>query len=131
MQVFQAKAFGQHSTHTQIAVIQIGMHRNHSDVVLDGLHYGAFDVSLRSKMLQTTENKRVVTDDEVTMFGNGFIHDFLSDVQANQGFMCFGIEVANLKTCIVVTLLPLQRRNLSDAVQNVFYGHKFKIEAQN
>ena len=82
-------------------------------------------------MFQTSENQGMVTDDEVTMFGNGLVHDFFGDIKAYQGFMGFRIKVANLQTRIVVTLLPLQRCNLGDAVQNVFYKHKFKIEAQN
>ena len=82
-------------------------------------------------MFQTSENQGMVTDDKVAIFGDSFIHNFLSDIHANQGFMGFRIKVANLQTRIVVTLLPLQRCNLGDAVQNVFYKHKFKIEAQN
>ncbi len=82
-------------------------------------------------MFQTSENQGMVTDDKVAIFGDSFIHNFLSDIQANQGFTGFSVEITDLQACVVVTLLPLQRCNLGDAVQNVFYKHKFKIEAQN
>ena len=82
-------------------------------------------------MLQATENQRMMADDEVAAFGDGFVNNFFGDIQTYQSLAGFRVKVTDLKAGIVVTLLPLQRRHFGDAVQNVFYGHKFKIEAQN
>jgi hypothetical protein len=82
-------------------------------------------------VFQSAKNQRVVTDNHVAIFGDGFIDNFLGNIQANQGFMRFCVEVAHLQSSVVVTLLPMQWRHLGNAVQNVFYGHIFKIEAQN
>ena len=84
--------------------------------MLDSLHHGAFDVGLWHQVLQSMENQGMMANNHVTVFGNGLVNNRFSDIQTNQGFMCFSVEVAHLQTGIVVTLLPMQRGNFSNAV---------------
>ena len=58
----------------------------------------------------------MMADNHITVLGNGFVNDFFRDIQANQCLVDFGIEVAYLHTGIIITLLPLQRSNLSNTV---------------
>ena len=73
----------------------------------------------------------MMADDKVTFFGNSFINEFFGYIQGNQCLTGLCIQITDLQASIVIALLPLKRCNLCDAVQNVFYSHKFKIEAQN
>ena len=70
MKILQSQAFRQHSAYTQVAVVQVGVHANHGDVVLDGLHHSAFDVGLWCEMLQTMENQGMVADNHIAVFGD-------------------------------------------------------------
>ena len=123
MQVLQSQTVGQHTTHAQVAVIQIGMHGNDGNVMLDSFHNDALDKGLRRDMLQPMENQRVVADNEVAMFGYSFVKQLFGHIQGNQGLVRLGVKVADLQASVVVIFLPVQWGNLGDAIQNVFYGH--------
>ena len=61
-------------------IVRIGVHRDHRDVVLDGLHHGALHIVVVADALQGVEDERMMAHDEVAAEGYCLVHYAFCDV---------------------------------------------------
>jgi len=75
------KSLGNLIVHSSTSIVQIGVHRDNTDVVLDGLPYNTLHIGSITHLLQPTEQQGVMAHHHVASFLYGLGNDCLSDVQ--------------------------------------------------
>ena len=79
--ILQTQFLSDLEVHAILGIVHIGMHGDDADTVHDGFHHRTLHVRQVADGLQSSEQQRMVTDNQVAALTNGLINDVFVDVQ--------------------------------------------------
>ena len=79
--IVQPQLLGHLEVHTTLRIVHVSMHRDDADIIPDGLSHRALHVCQVADGLQSTEQQRMVADNQVAALLNGLVNNLFVDVQ--------------------------------------------------
>ena len=78
--ILQSQALGYFPVDTTQRIVHISMHRDDDNIVFQSLDDTALHIVSTANLLESAEQERMVADNEIAAFANGFVNNLFVDV---------------------------------------------------